>query len=188
MVKYAMDHRVIDLVHRPGEFAADEIMRNIGGQPQVGKAIQQLQREKQVRRHAVAVSFHMHGDAGPLAEPAPAFQQRNAGFNPLRPHVGLQIDVVGAKPCHQFQHRFQIVDAGRIALCLPDHPIRAKEVGDFLREIRIDEPDAGALEAGVADHHKLGLQRPLGCIRPPPLHRPERLQNAQLLRHDLDLV
>ena len=106
-----MDHRVIDLVHRPGEFAADQIMRDIGGQPQVGKAIQQLQREKQIGGHAVAVGFHMHGDAGLLAEPAPALQQRNAGFNPLRPHVGLQVDVVGAKPRHQLQHRFQIVDA-----------------------------------------------------------------------------
>ena len=52
-------------------------------------------------------------------------------------------------------------------------------------EIRIDEPDAGAVEAGVADHRKLGLQRPLRCIRPPPLHRPERLQDAKLLRHRL---
>src|SRR2546429_235097 len=31
MIKYAMDHSVIDLVDRPGEFAADEIMRNISG-------------------------------------------------------------------------------------------------------------------------------------------------------------
>jgi hypothetical protein len=64
----------------------------------------------------------------------------------------------------------------------------AREGSDLPGEIRIDEPDAGAGEAGVADHCKLGLQRPLRCIRPPPLHRPERLQDAQVLRHDLDLV
>jgi hypothetical protein len=62
----------------------------------------------------------------------------------------------------------------------------AQEGSDLPGEIRIDEPDAGAGEAGVADHCKPGLQRPL--IRPPPLHRPERLQDAQVLRHDLDLV
>jgi hypothetical protein len=31
MIENAMDHRVVDLVHRPGEFAADEIMRNVSG-------------------------------------------------------------------------------------------------------------------------------------------------------------
>jgi hypothetical protein len=144
-----------------------------------------LQREKQVRRHAVAMGFDMHGDAGLLAEPAPALQQGNASFQPLRPYVGLQVDVVGANPRHELQHRFQIVDVGRVALRLPDHLVRAKEVGDFLRERRIDEPDAGAVEAGVADHRELGLQRPLRFIRPPPLHRPERLQDAKLLRHRL---
>ena len=182
-----MDQRVIDLVHRPGEFAADQIMRDIGGQPQVGKAVQQLQREKQVGGHAVAVGFDMHRDAGLVGQPPPALEQRNAGFDPLRPHVGLQVDVVGAKPRHQLQHRLQIVDIGRVALRLPDHAVVAQEGSDFGGEIRVDEPDAGAVEAGVADHRKLGLQRPLRFIRPPPLHRPERLQDAQLLRHDLDV-
>ena len=37
MVQYAMDHGVVYLVHRPGEFAADEIVRNVSGQPQVRK-------------------------------------------------------------------------------------------------------------------------------------------------------
>ena len=88
--------RVIDLVHRPGEFASDQIMRDVRRQPQVGKALQQLQREEQIGGHAVAVGLHMHGDAGLLGQPPPSLEQRNAVLDPLRPHVGLQVDVVGA--------------------------------------------------------------------------------------------
>jgi len=91
--------------------------------------------------------------------------------------------VVGPKPRHQFQHRFQIVHIGWVALRLPDHAVPAQKVGDFHSKSRIDEADAGAIEAGVADHRKLGLERPLRCISPPPLHCPERLQHAKLLRH-----
>jgi len=63
------------------------------------------------------------------------------------------------------------------------HAVRAQEGGDFGGEAGVDEADAGAVEAGVADHRKLGLERPLRCISPPPLHCPERLQDAKLLRH-----
>ena len=118
---------MIDLVHRPGEFAPHEIVRDIGGQPQVGKAIQQMQREEQIGGHAVAVGFDMHGNAGLIGQPAPSLEQRNAIFDPVRPHVGLQVDVVGAKPRHQLQHRLQIIDIGWVALRLPDHAVRAQE-------------------------------------------------------------
>ena len=97
----------------------------------------------------------MHRHTGLLAEPAPALQQGNAGFQTLRPHIGLQIDVVGAEPRHQLQHRFQVIDIGWVALRLPDHAVRAQERGDFGGEAGVDEADAGAVEAGVADHLEL---------------------------------
>src|SRR5258708_24690604 len=40
MIENAMDQGVIDLVHRPGEFAAHQIVRDVSGQPQVGKTFQ----------------------------------------------------------------------------------------------------------------------------------------------------
>ena len=68
-----MHQAVIDLVHRPGEFAPDQIMRDVGGQPQVGKTVEQMQREEQVGGHAVAMGFDMHRNAGLVGEAAPAF-------------------------------------------------------------------------------------------------------------------
>src|SRR5712671_4829396 len=99
----------------------------------------------------------MHRYASFGSQPSPSLKQGNAGLQPLWPHVRLQVDVVGAQPRDQIEHRLQIVDTGRIALRLPDHPVRAKESGRLLRETRIDEPDTGAVEAGVADHRELGL-------------------------------
>jgi hypothetical protein len=59
----------------------------------------------------------------------------------------------------------------------------AQDMRDLGCEGRIDEPDAGAIEASVADHRQLGPKRPLRLIGESPLHRPERLQDAELLRH-----
>ena len=39
-------------------------MRDIGGEPQIREAVEQLEREEQVGRHAVAMRFHMRRDAG----------------------------------------------------------------------------------------------------------------------------
>jgi hypothetical protein len=125
----------------------------------------------------------MHGYAGLIGQPTPSVEQGNAMLDPLRPHVRLQVDVVRPTPRHQFQYRFEVIDAGRIALSLPYHSVPAQEVGDLGGESSIDEADAGTIETGVSDHRELGLQRQLRFISPPPLHRPERLQDAKLLRH-----
>ncbi len=178
-----MDHGVVGVADRPGELAADQIVREVGGQPQIGKAVEQIEREEQVGRHAVAMGLDMHGDAGLGGKPPPAFEQGNAIREPARPDVRLQVDVIGAELGDQLEHRFQVVDALRVALRLPDHAMRAQEARHLAREGRIDEADAGAVKPGIADHRELGLQRPFVLIGQPPLHRPERLQDAQLLRH-----
>ena len=46
IIEDAMDQRMVGVVDRPGEFAADQIMRQIGRQPQVRKTIEKLQREE----------------------------------------------------------------------------------------------------------------------------------------------
>ena len=38
VVEDAMDQRVIDRIDRPREFATDQKVRDVGGQPQVGKS------------------------------------------------------------------------------------------------------------------------------------------------------
>jgi hypothetical protein len=86
--------------------------------------------------------------------------------------------MVGAELRDQFQHRLQIVDAFRVALRLPGQAVPAQEVRHFSRESRVDEAHAGAIEPGIADHRQLGLERPFRLIGQPPLHRPQRLQNA----------
>ena len=40
---------MIDVVDRPGEFAPDQVMREIGGQPQIGKAVEQIERDAQIK-------------------------------------------------------------------------------------------------------------------------------------------
>ena len=110
VVEDAMDQRVVDVVDGPGEFAPDQIMRDIGGQPQIGKAVEQLQREEQVGGHAVAVRLHVHGDTGLVREPAPSLDIGDAVLQVVGPHVRLQVDMVGAEPRHQLQHRFEIVE------------------------------------------------------------------------------
>ena len=64
VVEDAVDQRVVLRRDRPGEFAPHQIMRQVGGQPQVGEAIQQPQGKEQVGGHAVAVGLDMHRDAG----------------------------------------------------------------------------------------------------------------------------
>src|SRR6476646_1030846 len=125
----------------------------------------------------------MYGDIGLIGQPSPSLEQRNAVFDPIRTHVRLQVDVVGAKPSHQLQYGFKIIDIRRIALRLPDHAVASQESSDLCSEGRIDEPDAGAVEAGVTDHRKLRLEWPLRDIRQPSLHCPKRLEHAKLLRH-----
>jgi hypothetical protein len=48
----------------------------------------------------------MHGNTGLVGQPSPSVEQRNAVLDAMRPHVRLKVDVVGAEPCHQLQHRF----------------------------------------------------------------------------------
>ena len=142
----------------------------------------------EIGRHAVAVSLDVHGDAGLLAQPPPAIEQRDALLQPPGPHIGLQIDVIGAQLRYEIEHRLQVVDRSRIALSLPDHPVIAQEAGGLGGEGGIDEAHAGTAEASVADHLELRLQRPFGGVCATPLHGPERLQNAELLRHRIRLA
>jgi hypothetical protein len=131
-----------------------------------------MQREEKVGGHAVAMRLHVHGDTRVRSQPAPAFDVRDALGQAIGPHVGLQVDVIGAEFAHQRQRRLQVLDAARIALRLPLHAVRAQEAGHLARVVGFDEADAGAVEPGVADHRQPLGQRPLHAIRPTPLHRP----------------
>ena len=113
IVENAMHHRVVLRRYRPGELAPDHVVRQIGGQPQVGEAVQQVQREEQVGGHAVAMGLDMHGYAGLRRQAAPALDVGDAVGQTIRPHVGLQVDVVGAEFPHQRQNRLQFIDSLR---------------------------------------------------------------------------
>jgi hypothetical protein len=159
-----MDHGVVGVIDRPREFPADQTMREIGGQTQIGKTIEQLQGEQQVGRHAVAMRFDIHRDFCLFAEAPPPLKQGNAVGEAGGTDIRLQVDVVGAKLCHQFEHRLQVIDRSGIALRLPDHAVCPQKTGRLAREIRIDETHAGAVKPGIADHRELGLKRPLRLI------------------------
>ena len=85
---------------RPGELAADDVVREVAGEAQVGEAVEQAQREVEIGRHPVAVRLEVQGDAGVPGELAPAFDQGTHSATRVRPHVGLQVQVVGAELGH----------------------------------------------------------------------------------------
>jgi hypothetical protein len=97
----------------------------------------------------------MDRQPGLVGKAPPAFQEGNARLQPVRPHIRLQIDVVGAEPCHEVQHRLQLVDRPRVALRLPGQAMVAQEACGLRRECRIDKADPRPVEAGIPDHREL---------------------------------
>ena len=59
----------------------------------------------------------------------------------------------------------------------------AREPGHVAGEGGIDEAHAGTVEAGIADHLQLSLERLFHAIRTAALHGPERLIDQQALGH-----
>jgi hypothetical protein len=98
-------------------------------------------------------------------------------------HVGLQVAVVGAEFGCQVQHRRKVGDALRVALRLPGHAVCAQETGHVAGIAGIDEADAGAVEAGIADYCQLLVQRPFDALGAAPLHGPEGSIDGERLRH-----
>ncbi len=84
IVQDAVDHGVVFRRDRPGEFAPHHIVRQIGGEAQIGKAVQQVQGEEQVGGHAVAMGLDMHLHPRIRRQLAPAFDIGNAFFQTYR--------------------------------------------------------------------------------------------------------
>ncbi|MCK1487758.1 hypothetical protein IVB25_35060 [Bradyrhizobium sp. 193] len=57
-----------------GKFSAYQIVRDISRQSQIGKALEKLQCEEQVSRHAVAMGLDVHSYPGLIRQSPPAFQ------------------------------------------------------------------------------------------------------------------
>src|SRR5579863_3173475 len=75
IVQDSVDHGVVGIIDRPREFPADQIMREIGGQTQIGKTIEQLQGEQKDGRHAVAMRFDIYRDVRLFAKAPPTLKQ-----------------------------------------------------------------------------------------------------------------
>ncbi len=60
IVEDAMEQRMIFVRDRPGEFAPDQEVREIGEQLQIGETFKEVEREVEVGRHAVAMRFDEH--------------------------------------------------------------------------------------------------------------------------------
>jgi hypothetical protein len=132
-----------------------------------------VQREEQVGGHAVPVRLDVHWDPRVVREPPPAFDVGDALLQPVGPHVGLQIDVVGAQLLHMLEDRLEVIHRLGIALRLPGHAVRAQEVGHFPGVLVVEEAHPAAVEAGLVDHRQLLLQRPLEPVGTAAFHRPQ---------------
>jgi hypothetical protein len=127
------------------------------------------------------VRLEVQGDAGIAGELAPAFDQGHAFGHGVRPHVGLQVQVIGAELGHVRQDRPQLLDAARIALRLPAQARGAELSRHLANVVAVEEAHACAVEAGGMDHVQLLVERPLEPVGATPLHRPQRLVDEQPL-------
>ncbi|MCY1484017.1 hypothetical protein D9M68_176030 [compost metagenome] len=177
----APDLGVAFLFDRKGKLAADQIVREIGEQRQIGAPVQQVQREQEVAGDPVAMGFDIDGDTRPFREPHPSVQKRQAIFHPARADVRLQVDVADRKFARQLQRQAQVLDApGKTdALDLQsgaaDHFVEADDV------ITVGVMRADAVEPGLDDNSDVFLETAFAAVRMPALHRPERLKDKQLL-------
>jgi hypothetical protein len=181
VVDHPPHQAVVLLGNRPGELAADDVVREVPGESQVGKAVEQAEGEEQVRGHPVAVRLEVQRHAGVLGHPAPALDVGHAFGHRVRPHVGLQVQMVGAELGHVGQHRAQVLDGLRIALGLPGQAPGVELPRDGPDVVAIEEANARTVEAGGMDHVELLVERPLQAVRAAPLHRPQRLQDEKAL-------
>ena len=88
-------------------------------------------------------------DTGIVGQPLPAFDLRHAFGHRMRPHVGLQVQVVRAELGHVLEDRLQIVDRARITLRLPGQALLAQLAGHLARIVAVEEAHAGAVEASA---------------------------------------
>ena len=159
-------------------------MRQVTGEPQIRETVQQAQREKQVGGHAVAVCLHVHRNTGLAAQLQPAFDQGHTFGHGVRPHIGLQVQMVGAELSHVLQDWLQVGHRLRVTLRLPGQAPFAQPPGDLAHIVAVKKTHTGTIEAGRMDHVELGVQRPFGTVGPAPLHRPHRLVDLQLLHQE----
>ena len=61
-----MHQRVVFCRDRPGELASNQVVRDIAGQAEVGKTVQQVQGEEQIGGHPIAVGLEVGRDSGAL--------------------------------------------------------------------------------------------------------------------------
>ena len=118
MVEDLVDVAVVLLVDRPGEFAADEEVRQVGEEFQVREALQKVEDEEQVGGHPVAVGLDIDREVDLLGEPPPALDQRDAVVELPRADVGLDVEMVEAELGRVLERRLEVVDRLREALAL----------------------------------------------------------------------
>ncbi len=180
LVDHPVHQAVILVGDRPREFATDDVVRQVTGQAQFGKTVEQAKREVEIGGHAVAVRLEVQRHAFVLRQPPPAFDQRHALGHGVRPHVRLQVHVIGAELPYVVEYRTQVVDGARIALRLPAHAPFPQLRYDGTHVVAVEESNPCAVEPGGADHVELLRQRPLEAVGTPLLHRPQRLVDEQL--------
>src|SRR5712672_2166350 len=78
MIQHMLNHPMVLVINRPGEFSRNQIVRNIAEKLEVRKTSKKVKREKQVSGHPIAMSLDENRNLRLFGQPSPTLQKRDA--------------------------------------------------------------------------------------------------------------
>src|SRR6202040_843963 len=108
IVENAVDIAVILGRDRRCKFTPDQEMREVAEQLEVGKAIDEVEREIEIRRHPVAMRLEIDGEIDLIGQPPPTLDERHAVLQTARANVGLDIEMMDADVGGEFERRLEV--------------------------------------------------------------------------------
>ena len=129
-----------------------------------------------VDRHARALGQSTH-----------ALEEGNALGHRVRAGAGQDIDVIGRlEPGDAINHHFELIECVGICFGHAAHAMGAKEFVDRPGVAKVGlDVHGDTVEAGIANHLELAVERPFLPIGPAALHRPCRLVDQQFLHAEV---
>lgn len=160
------------LLDRKGKLPANEKVRQIGKQRQIGSPVQEVKREEEIRRHAIAMRLDVDRNVKVFRKPHPPVQQRQAILDPPKTDIGLQIDMAHGKLRGQLQRQAKIVDRTRKTNAFD---LQTGALNGLAQEndiVAIGIVSADAIEASLHDHRGIFSKTAFKSVRMPALHCP----------------
>ena len=98
--------------HRQLDLAADDVVRQVGGEAQLGQRVDEIEGDQQVVGQPAAMGLDVDGEVDRFGEALPAFEHGDGVAQFARTDLRLDVDVVDAEGGAPFERRLQAVDVG----------------------------------------------------------------------------